>query len=91
MRYCVLSCIHFMKRTTASGLTITYAPFWLVWIGPGDGGPERFPHLRISRPQSGNGEPLTEAEALNWWLHQNANHCTATSEAEEYLELLRNR
>lgn len=76
-----------MKRTTASGLTVTHAPFWLVWVGPRDGGPERFPHLRVTRPQSGNGEPLTEAEAIRWWLHG----ATATYEAEDYLDVLRDR
>jgi hypothetical protein len=78
-----------MKRTTHSGCMITYAPFWLVWLSPADGGPERFPHLRVSRPTSGNGEPLTEQEALQWWLHSACNGCTATAYAEEYLALLR--
>jgi hypothetical protein len=78
-----------MKRTTHSGCMITYAPFWLVWLPPADGGPERFPHIRVSRPVSGNGEPLTEAEALQLWLHSAVNNCTATAYAEEYLDLLR--
>jgi hypothetical protein len=78
-----------MKRTTRCGLAITYAPFWLVWLPPADGGPERFPHIRVTRPTSGNGEPLTEAEALQWWLHSACNGCTATGEAEEHLALLR--
>lgn len=70
---------------------ISFAPFWLVWLSPADGGPERFPHLRVTRPSSGKGKPLTEREALNWWLHSRANNCTATSEAKDYLEFLRNR
>lgn len=74
-----------MKPTTQSGLTITCAPFWLVWIGPDDGGPERFPHLRVTRPKSGNGEPLTEAEAVYWRRFCGA---TATNEAEDYLDAL---
>jgi len=78
-----------MKHTTHSGCQITYAPFWLVWLPPADGGPERFPHLRVTRPLSGNGEPLTEAEALNWWLHSACNGCTATGDAEDFLALLR--
>jgi hypothetical protein len=78
-----------MRPVTRSGQKITYAPFWLVWLPPADGGPERFPHLRVTRPRSGNGEPLTEQEALNWWLHSRANGCTATGEAEEHLETLR--
>jgi hypothetical protein len=78
-----------MKPTTRSGLRITYAPFWLVWLAPADGGPERFPHIRVSRPQSGKGEPLSESEALNLWLAQRINDCTATPEAEEHLQLLR--
>jgi hypothetical protein len=83
-----------MKRTTHSGCQITYAPFWLVWLSPADGGPERFPHIRVTRPKSAVGafsqaEPLTEAEALQWWLHSAVNHCTATGEAEEHLALLR--
>ena len=78
-----------MKRTTHSGCMITYAPFWLVWLPPADGGPERFPHLRVTRPRSGNGEPLTEREALQWWLHSACNGCTATGQAEDYLDLLR--
>ena len=68
---------------------ITYAPFWLVWLPPADGGPERFPHIRVTRPLSGNGEPLTEQEALQWWLHSAVNNCTATGEAEDMLALLR--
>jgi hypothetical protein len=78
-----------MKRTTHSGCMITYAPFWLVWLPPADGGPERFPHIRVSRPVSGNGEPLTEQEALEWWLSRCHTYCTATGEAEEHLALLR--
>jgi len=78
-----------MKHTTHSGCQITYAPFWLVWLPPPDGGPERFPHLRVTRPSSGNGEPLTEQEALQWWLHSAVNGCTATGEVEECLDLLR--
>lgn len=78
-----------MKGTTHSGLQITYAPFWLVWLPPADNGPERYPHLRVTRPLSGNGTPLTEQEALNWWLHSRANGCTATEDAREHLELLR--
>ncbi len=80
-----------MKSTTRSGLRVTHAPFWLVWRGPGDGGPERFPHLRITRPRSGNGEPLSESEALEYWLHRCFNYCTATSEAEDHLAILRDR
>lgn len=80
-----------MNPKTHSGLTVTFAPFWLVWLPPDDGGPERFPHLRITRPQSGNGEPLTEREALDCWLHSCANYCTVTSEAEDYLLALRDR
>jgi hypothetical protein len=80
-----------MKRRTRSGLTVTYAPFWLVWLPPSDGGPERFPHLRVSRPGSGNGQPLSESEALSLWLRSSVNYCTATSEAEEYLAILRER
>ncbi len=79
-----------MKRKTPSGLTVTYAPFWLVWLPPSDGGPERFPHLRVTRPTSGNGKPLSESEALYLWLHSAVNHCTATADAEEYLSILRN-
>jgi hypothetical protein len=78
-----------MKPKTASGCTITYAPFWLVWLPPNDGGPERYPHLRVTRPWSGNGTPLTESEALQYWLHSRINHCTATAEAEECLAMLR--
>jgi hypothetical protein len=78
-----------MKPTTASGLRITYAPFWLVWLPPADGGPERFPHIRVSRPQSGKGEPLSESAALTLWLAHRINDCTATPEAEEHLQLLR--
>jgi hypothetical protein len=85
-----------MKRTTHSGCMITYAPFWLVWLPPADGGPERFPHIRVTRPKSAAGafsqaEPLTEAEALQLWLHSAVNNCTATGEAEEHLALLRDR
>jgi hypothetical protein len=79
-----------MKSTTRSGLKITHAPFWLVWLLPDDGGPERFPHLRVTRPQSGNGTPLSEREALDYWLHSCVNHCTASPEAEDYLITLRN-
>ena len=68
---------------------ITYAPFWLVWLPPPDGGPERFPHLRVSRPTSGNGKPLTEQEALEWWTSRAWTYCTATGEAEDFLDLLR--
>lgn len=78
-----------MDSATRSGLAVTFAPFWLVFVGSADGGPERFPHLRVSRPKSGNGRPLSENEALKWWLHSRANGCTATAEAEEYLEALR--
>lgn len=78
-----------MKPTTASGLRITYAPFWLVWLPPSDGGPERFPHLRVSRPVSGRGQPLSEREALDLWLASRVNHCTATTEAADYLSILR--
>ena len=78
-----------MKRTTRSGLTVTYAPFWLVWLPPNDGGPERFPHLRTTRPVSGKGEPLSNNEALEYWLDSNANYCTATNEAETFLTMLR--
>lgn len=80
-----------MKRTTRSGLTITYAPFWLTWRGPGDGGPERFPHISTYRPRSGDAEPLSESEALSLWLQSRLNYCTATGEAEDTLELLRDR
>jgi hypothetical protein len=80
--------MHLMNKKTRSGLAITYAPFWLVWLPPSDGGPERFPHLRVSRPQSGNGEPLSESEALTLWLHRALNYCTASAEAEEYLSFL---
>lgn len=80
-----------MKRTTRSGLIITAAPFWLTWRGPGDGGPERFPHLSTYRPRSGNPEPLSESEALSLWLQSCYNYCTATSEAKDALTLLRNR
>jgi hypothetical protein len=80
-----------MKRKTPSGLMITYAPFWLVWLPPDDGGPERFPHIRVSRPTSGRGEPLSESEALQMWLQQRLNHCTASGEAEEFLQLIRDR
>lgn len=80
-----------MKKKTASGCIVTYAPFWLVWIGPGDGGPERFPHIRVTRPESGNGEPLSESEALSLWLSlRTPEQITATSEAQDYLSLLRN-
>lgn len=78
-----------MKPTTRSGLTITAAPFWLVWLPSSDGGPERFPRLRVTRPPSGNGEPLSEAEALSFWLNRRVSDCTATYEAEDYLESLR--
>ena len=78
-----------MDSKTRSGLTVTYAPFWLVWLPPSGGGPERFPHIRVTRPLSGNGEPLSESEALALWLYSAINYCTATYEAEEYLDLLR--
>ena len=78
-----------MQRTTRSGCVITYAPFWLVWLPPGDNGPERYPHLRVTRPTSGRGEPLTNSEALGYWLNSRANYCTATPEAEELLAMLR--
>jgi hypothetical protein len=78
-----------MQRLSRSGCKVTYAPFWLVWLPPSDGGPERFPHLRISRPRSGNGEPLTEREALDYWLHSAVNYCTATEESIELLEIAR--
>lgn len=80
-----------MQGKTRSGLTVTYAPFWLVYLGPDDGGPERYPHLRVTRPPSGNGQPLSEDEALQLWLASRVNGCTATYEAEEYLAMLRNR
>jgi hypothetical protein len=78
-----------MKATTRSGLKITHAPFWLVWRGPGDGGPERFPHLLVHRPLSSKAEPLSCEEALGYWLHSCVNHCTASPEAEDYLITLR--
>lgn len=77
-----------MKRKTPAGLTITYAPFWLVWLPATIVGPERYPHLRVTRPLSGNGEPLTEQEALDYWRWRCCNYCTATSAAEDYLNLL---
>lgn len=80
-----------MKSTTRSGLKITFAPFWLVWRGPSDGGPEQFPHILAHRPTKCNAEPLSEREALDYWLHSKYNHCTASADAEEYLELLRDR
>lgn len=80
-----------MQRKTRSGCIITYAPFWLVWLPPSDNGPERYPHLRVTRPTSGNGEPLSESEALEYWLHSRLNYCTATPAAEDYLTMLRDR
>lgn len=78
-----------MQRKTRSGRVITYAPFWLVWLPPDDGGPERYPHLRVTRPTSGNGQPLNDREALDYWLNSRANYCTATLEAENFLAMLR--
>lgn len=81
-----------MKPTTKSGLAITAAPFWVVWIGPADGERfcERFPHLRVTRPQSGNGKPLSETEALSLWLRlKRGEDITATGDAEDYLDSLR--
>jgi hypothetical protein len=80
-----------MKKTTASGSKITFAPFWLVWVGPSDGGPERFPHILVNPANKNNAQPLSEAEALDYWLHSCLNDCTASPEAEECLALLRDR
>jgi hypothetical protein len=80
-----------MKKTTASGLKITFAPFWLVWIGPSDGGPERFPHILVKPVNKNNAQPLSEVEALDYWLASKINCCTASPEAEEFLALLRDR
>jgi hypothetical protein len=78
-----------MQRKTRSGCFITHAPFWLVWLPPDDGGPERFPHLLIHRPLKSKAEPLSCKEALDYWLHSCVNHCTASSEAEECLTAMR--
>jgi hypothetical protein len=80
-----------MGKTTRSGCVITYAPFWLVWLPPSDNGPERYPHLSVTRPTSGNGQPLSNSEALEYWLNSRANYCTVTPEAEDYLTILRDR
>jgi hypothetical protein len=74
-----------MKSTTKSGLRITFAPFWLVWHGPGDGGPEQFPHILTDRPQNNNAKPLSESEAIEIWQNRCFNDCTASENAREYL------
>ena len=80
-----------MKSTTKSGLKITFAPFWLVWHGPGDGGPERFPHILTDRPQNNNAKPLSESEAIDIWQNRCCNDCTASEDAREYLLYLIDR
>lgn len=74
-----------MKSTTKSGLRITFAPFWLVWHKPGDGGPEQFPHILTDRPRNNNAKPLSESEAIEIWQNRCCNDCTASEDAREYL------
>jgi hypothetical protein len=80
-----------MKKTTPSGLRITYAPFWLQWIGPGDGGPERYPYITTHRPTSTEVQPLSESEALAYWHETCFTLATFSYEAQDYIDLLRNR
>lgn len=77
-----------MKRTTRSGLTITYAPFWLRWkTCQGE------PYPYISTVRTEDAQPLSEQEALDYWLTSHPERgegAVFSSEAEDYIDLLRN-
>lgn len=52
-----------MKRTTNSGLTITYAEFWLDWCGAA---PDRYPRVSTER-RNARSLPLNRREARDYW------------------------
>lgn len=75
-----------MKRTTRCGLRITAAPFWLTWRGAA---PDQYQKLSL-HPINDNSQPLSEAEAVRFWLTAEPWERDAASyETQDMVELCR--